>query len=51
MLYHFIASTKVQEANIKVHIIRCKPDVQILSCYGLTTLELTLFYCDLTVLG
>lgn len=41
MLYHFIATAKVQKANANVHLMRCEPDVQISSCYKHTTIELT----------
>lgn len=41
MLYHFIATTKVQEANANMHLMRCEPDVQISSHYKHTTIELT----------
>lgn len=41
MLYHFIATTKVQEANANMHLMRCEPDVQISSLYRHTTIELT----------
>lgn len=40
MLYHFIATTKVQEANANMHLMRCEPDVQI-SSHKHATIELT----------
>lgn len=41
MLYHFIVTTKVQEANANMHLMRGEPDVQISSSYKHTTIELT----------
>lgn len=41
MLYHCIVTTKVQEANANMHLMRCEPDVQISSSYKHTTIEFT----------